>query len=79
MPSGRSRTKVEAHIAVAAPINLKFAMSVIPPKADIGTQPLDVRFVPIPEVTRRGKQVQRSCYELWVRFLLIDPLLRSLG
>jgi hypothetical protein len=31
-------------------------MSALPPKADIGTQPRDVRFVPKADILRRGKK-----------------------
>ena len=32
------------------------AMSALPPKADIGTQPRDVRFVPIADILRGSKR-----------------------
>jgi hypothetical protein len=41
-------------------------MSAFPPKADIGTQPRDVRFVPKADILRRGKsRITRSARQRW--------------
>ncbi len=54
-------------------------MSALPPKADIVGRNGDVRFVPIPEITRRGNYGSEVVLRTVDPVLLIDPLLRSLG
>jgi hypothetical protein len=36
--------------------NPEAPMSALPPKADIGTQPPDVRFVPFPDILRSNEK-----------------------
>ena len=49
--SALDQKQTSAHVRV---------MSAIPPKADIGTQPRDVRFVPKADILRRGKKRRYS-------------------
>ena len=61
-PSARIKMSSDRHFALQQSSRLGHlrAMSALPPKADIGTQPRDVRFVPKADILRCGTERRYS-------------------